>query len=81
MINNTKINTSLRFDANVYNKIKKMSPWGNMSSFVNKIVKKYLENLERENLNLAYKRAANDKELNEEMRGLDGTIEDGIYLI
>ncbi|WNE41961.1 MAG: hypothetical protein AD073_000296 [Mycoplasmataceae bacterium] len=78
MITNTKINTSLRFDANVYNKIKKMSPRGNMSSFVNKIVKDYLENLERENLILAYKRAANNKELNEEMRDLEGTVEDGI---
>lgn len=78
MITNTKINTSLRFDANVYNKIKMMSPRGNMSSFVNKIVKDYLENLERENLVLAYKRAANDKELNDEMRDWEGTIEDGI---
>ncbi|WNE41412.1 MAG: hypothetical protein AM1032_000152 [Mycoplasmataceae bacterium] len=76
MINNTKINTSLRFDVNVYNKIKKISPQGNTSSFVNKIVKEYLENLERENLILAYKRAANNKELNDEMRDWEGTIED-----
>ncbi|WNE41376.1 MAG: hypothetical protein AM1032_000116 [Mycoplasmataceae bacterium] len=81
MATNTKINTSLRFDVNVYNKIKKISHQGNMSSFVNKIIKEYLENLERENLILAYKRAANNKELNDEMRNCELTIEDEIYSI
>lgn len=78
MKTNMKTITSLRFESTVLDKIKEISPRGNVNSFVNKAVKEYLEKIEREMLILAYKNAAKSTTINKEMNDLDGIIEDGI---
>jgi hypothetical protein len=73
-----KINTSLRIDKQVYYHIKEISPQGNVNNFINKAISKYLAELEKKELALAYQRANVDKEIAKEMKEIEGTIEDGI---
>jgi hypothetical protein len=61
-----KKHLSLNIEAEVYHGIKNSFPEGQVSSFVNDILKDYLKKKQREELIASYKRTAKNKEMREE---------------
>ena len=73
-----KKHLSLNIEAEVYHGIKNSFPEGQVSSFVNDILKDYLKKKQREELIAGYKSATRSKIVREEDKIWEGSIEDGI---
>lgn len=73
-----KKHLSLNVEAEVYNEIKNAFPAGQVSNYVNDILKEYLKKKKREELIAGYKSAAKSKVVREEDKIWEGSIEDGI---
>ena len=73
-----KKHLSLNVEAEVYNEVKKAFPAGQVSNYVNDILKEYLKKKKKEELIAGYKSTARSKAMREEDKVWEGTIEDGI---
>ena len=73
-----KKHLSLNVEAEVYQEIKRTIPVGQVSTFVNDLLKEHLKKKKQEKLIAGYKSAAKSKEMREEDKIWEGTIEDGI---
>ena len=77
-----KKHLSLNVEAEVYNEVKNTFPAGQVSTYVNNILKEHLKKLkkekQKEKLIAGYKSAARSKAVKEEDKIWEGTIEDGI---
>ena len=73
-----KKHLSLNIEAEVYNEIKKAFPTGQVSNYVNDILKEYLKKKKKEELIAGYKSTAKSKAMREEDKVWEGSIEDGI---
>jgi len=73
-----KKHLSLNVEAEVYNEIKNTFPAGQVSNYVNDILKEYLKKKKKEELIAGYKSTAKSKVVKEEDKIWEGTIEDGI---
>lgn len=77
-----KKHLSLNVEAEVYNEVKKTFPEGQVSSFVNDILKEHMKKLkkeqQKERLIAGYKSAAKSKIVQKEDKVWEGSIEDGI---
>jgi len=77
-----KKHLSLNVEAEVYNEVKNAFPAGQVSNYVNDILKEHLKKMkkekEKEKLIAGYKSAAKSKVVKEEDKIWEGTIEDGI---
>jgi len=73
-----KKHLSLNVEAEVYNEIKNAFPAGQVSNYVNDILKEYLKKKKKEELIAGYKSTAKSKVVKEEDKIWEGTIEDGI---
>lgn len=69
---------SLTVEADVYQKIKKEIPEGQISTFVNNLLKEHLKKIKQERLIAGYKSTAKSKAMREEDKVWEGSIEDGI---
>jgi hypothetical protein len=77
-----KKHLSLNVEAKVYDEIKNTFPAGQVSTYVNNILKEYLKKLkkeqQKEKLVADYKSTARSKAMREEDKVWEGSIEDGI---
>jgi hypothetical protein len=77
-----KKHLSLNVEAEVYNEVKNAFPAGQVSNYVNDILKEHLKKMkkekEKEKLIAGYKSAAKSKVVKEEDKIWEGSIEDGI---
>ena len=73
-----KKHLSLNIESDVYQEVKRTIPVGQVSTFVNNLLKKHLMKLKEQELKEAYQRTAKSKEMREEDKVWEGTIEDGI---
>ena len=73
-----KKHLSLNVEAEVYNEIKNAFPAGQVSNYVNDILKEYLKKKKKEELIAGYKSTAKSKVVKEEDKIWEGSIEDGI---
>ena len=77
-----KKHLSLNIEAEVYNEVKNTFPAGQVSTYVNNILKEHLKKLkkekEKEKLIAGYKSTAKSKVVKEEDKIWEGSIEDGI---
>ena len=73
-----KKHLSLNVEAEVYREVKRAVPVGQVSTFVNDLLKEHLKKKKREELIAVYKSTAKSKAMREEDKVWEGTIEDGI---
>ena len=77
-----KKHLSLNVEAEVYNEVKNTFPAGQVSTYVNNILKEHLKKLkkekQKEKLIAGYKSTAKSKVVKEEDKIWEGSIEDGI---
>ncbi len=73
-----KKHLSLNVEAEVYQEVKRVVPVGQVSTFVNNLLKEHLKKLKEEKLIADYKSTARSKAMREEDKIWEGTIEDGI---
>ena len=73
-----KRHLSLTVEADVYQEVKKTIPEGQISTFVNNLLKEHLKKMKREKLIASYKSTAKSKAVKEEDKIWEGSIEDGI---
>jgi hypothetical protein len=77
-----KKHLSLNIEAEVYNEVKNTFPAGQVSTYVNNILKEYLKKLkkeqQKERLIASYKRTARSKAVKAEDKIWEDTIADGI---
>ena len=73
-----KKHLSLNIESDVYQEVKRTIPVGQVSTFVNNLLKEHLMKLKEQELKEAYQRTAKSKEMREEDKVWEGTVEDGI---
>jgi predicted CopG family antitoxin len=73
-----KRHLSLTVEADVYREVKKIIPEGQISTFVNNLLKEQLKKKKQEQLIASYKKTAKSKAVKEEDKIWEGSIEDGI---
>lgn len=73
-----KKHLSLNVEAEVYRQVKNAVPAGQVSTFVNNLLKEHLKKLKKERLIADYKSTARSKAMREEDKVWEGSIEDGI---
>ncbi len=73
-----KKHLSLNVESDVYREVKRTIPVGQVSTFVNNLLKEHLKKKKREELIAGYKSAARSKIVREEDKVWEGSIEDGI---
>lgn len=73
-----KKHLSLNVEPKVYQEVKNAVPAGQVGKFVNNILKEYFKKQKTQELKEAYKRTAKSKEMREENKVWEGSIEDGI---
>ena len=73
-----KKNVNLNLEANIYQEIRRSIPTGQVSNFVNNLLKEHLKKIEKEKLIAGYKSVAKSKIVREEDKIWEGSIEDGI---
>ena len=77
-----KKHLSLNIEAEVYNEVKNTFPAGQVSTYVNNILKEHLKKMkkeqQKEKLIAGYKSVAKSKVVREEDKVWEGSIEDGI---
>ena len=77
-----KKHLSLNVEAEVYNEVRNTFPAGQVSTYVNNILKEHLKKLkkekQKEKLIAGYKSTAKSKVVKEEDKIWEGSIEDGI---
>lgn len=73
-----KKHLSLTVEPNVYQEVKRTIPVGQVSTFVNDLLKEHLKKKKKEQLIAGYKSAAKSKIVREEDKIWEGSIEDGI---
>ena len=71
-------NINISLEPEVYQGTKKVAPGGEISPFVNNLLKEHLKKKKREELIAGYKSAARSKIVWEEDKVWEGSIEDGI---
>lgn len=69
---------SLTVEADVYQKVKKEIPEGQISTFVNNLLKENLKKIKQERLIASYKKTARSKAVKAEDKIWDDAIADGI---
>jgi transcriptional regulator CtsR len=69
---------SLSVEADIYQKVKKEIPEGQISNFVNNLLKENLKKKKQERLIASYKKTAKSKAVKEEDKIWEDTIADGI---
>ena len=69
---------SLNIESDVYQEVKRTIPVGQVSTFVNNLLKEHLKKKKREELIAGYKSTARSKIVREEDKVWEGSIEDGI---
>ena len=69
---------SLTVEADVYQKVKKEIPEGQISTFVNNLLKENLKKIKQERLIASYKKTAKSKAVKAEDKIWEDTIADGI---
>ena len=73
-----KKHLSLNVEAEVYNEVKKAFPAGQVSNYVNDILKEYLKKQKQERLIASYKKTARSKAIKNEDKVWEEAIADGI---
>jgi len=73
-----KKNINLNLEEDIYQAVRRTVPKGQVSSLVNNFFKEHLKKLKEQELKEAYQRTAKSKEMREEDKVWEGTIEDGI---
>ncbi len=69
---------NLTIDINTYHEAKRNIPRGQVSQLFNDFLKEYMKKQKQEKLIADYKSTAQSKEMREEDKVWEGTIEDGI---
>ena len=69
---------NLNLEKSVYQEAKRLVPTGQVSSLINSLLKEHVKKLKEQELKEAYQRTAKSKEMREEDKVWEGTIEDGI---
>ncbi len=73
-----KKNVNLNLEASIYQEVRRTTPTRQVSSLINSLLKEHLMKLKEQELKEAYQRTAKSKEMREEDKVWEGTIEDGI---
>lgn len=73
-----KKNVNLNLEASIYQEVRRTTPTRQVSSLINSLLKEHLIKLKEQELKEAYQRTAKSKEMREEDKVWEGTIEDGI---
>ena len=73
-----KKNVNLNLEASIYQEVRRTTPTRQVSSLINSLLKEHLMKLKEQELKEAYRRTAESKEMREEDKVWEGTIEDGI---
>ena len=73
-----KKHLSLNVEAEVYQEVKRTIPVGQVSTFVNDLLKEHLKKIKRERLIASYKKTAKSKAVKAEDKIWEDTIADGI---
>ena len=73
-----KKNVNLNLEASIYQEVKRTTPTRQVSYLINSLLKEHLIKLKEQELKEAYQRTAKSKEMREEDKVWEGTIEDGI---
>lgn len=73
-----KKHLSLNVEAEVYREVKSAVPVGQVSTFVNNLLKEYLKKQKQERLIASYKKTAKSKAVKAEDKIWEDTIADGI---
>jgi hypothetical protein len=71
-------NINISLEPEVYQGTKKVAPGGEISPFVNNLLKEHLKKIKQEKLIAGYKSTARSKAVKEEDKIWEGSIEDGI---
>ena len=71
-------NINISLEPEVYQGTKKVAPGGEISPFVNNLLKEHLKKIKQEKLIAGYKSTAKSKAVKEEDKIWEGSIEDGI---
>ena len=73
-----KKNVNLNLEASIYQEVRRTTPTRQVSSLINSLLKEHLMKLKEQELKEAYQRTAKGKEMREEDKVWEGSIEDGI---
>ena len=73
-----KKNVNLNLEASIYQEVRRTTPTRQVSSLINSLLKEHLMKLKEQELKEAYQRTAKSKEMREEDKVWEGTVEDGI---
>lgn len=73
-----KKHLSLNIESDVYREVKNTFPPGQVSTYVNNILKEHLKKMKKERLIASYKKTAKSKAVKEEDKIWEDTIADGI---
>lgn len=71
-------NVNISLEPKVYQAAKKFVPKGEISPFINNVLKEYVKKQKEQELKKAYQRTARSKAMREEDKVLEGSVEDGI---